>query len=662
MEETTVNDLMPTTPDLNAERLAKLKELFPDLFAENGTLNPDELKALIGPDDTAGRERYEFNWNGKRESKRKAFTPSTATLIYDEVRSVNPENAGGNLIIEGENLETLKCLLSAYREKIKCIYIDPPYNTGKDFVYSDNYTADRKAYWEETNTEEGVNVDTNADSNGRFHSDWLSMMHPRLLLARQMMRKDGYLFVSIDDAEYASLKRLLDEVFGESNFLATLVWDKNRKNDAKFFSVGHEYMLVYAKEKDFLKESGVILRAPKDGIDEARELFETLKEKHKENWAAVQSDWRAFYAEIEDEDPRKPLGRFSKVDERGPYRDDGNINWPGGGGPRYEVLHPETKKPCKIPVSGWRYPTPERFWEEYEAGHIVFGDDESTVPSVRSNLFEKDVQVMRSVMYSYAQTATQRFNELFDGKRVFENPKHYEDIRRIVDYVTDKDDLVLDFFGGSGTTGHAAMDLNREDGGNRRFILVQLPEQTQDDSEAYKAGYKTISEITIDRNKRVIERMTAEAAKEPDLFDGEFKAPGFKVYRLAKSTFPRVDFSPNPEKSEAENVEALKRYIEEKERVLFADFDQSTVFDEVLLKNGFMLNYTLEKQEAFKENVVHLADDGEKAALVCLDNRLENSTIEQLSKDWKFICLERALDTTKKWNLRNQLGEQFIAF
>ncbi len=658
----TINNLMPTTPDLNAERIAKLKELFPDLFTEAGQLNPDELKHLVDADAAVGREHYEFNWNGKRESKRKAFTPSTATLIYDETRSVNPENADGNLIIEGENLETLKCLLSAYREKIKCIYIDPPYNTGKDFVYSDNYTADRKAYWESTNVEDGVNVDTNSDTSGRFHSDWLSMMHPRLLLARQMMRQDGYLFVSIDDAECASLKRLLDDVFGESNFLASLVWDKNRKNDAKFFSVGHEYMLVYAKDRDFLKEEGVKLRAPKEGIDEARELFDRLRENHHENWSEVQAEWRAFYAEMEDEDPRKPLGRFSKVDDKGPYRDDGNINWPGGGGPRYNIKHPTTGKNCKIPVSGWRYPTEERFWEEYEAGHIVFGEDETTVPSVRSNLFEKDTQVMRSVIYSYAQTATQKFNELFDGKRVFENPKHYEDIRRIVDYVTDKDDLVLDFFGGSGTTGHAVMDLNKEDNGNRRFILVQLPEQLKEDTEAYKAGYKKISEITIDRNKRVIEQMTATAAKEPDLFDGEFKAPGFKVYHLAKSTFPRVDFAPDPEKSEAENVEALKSYIEQKERVLFADFDQSTVFDEVLLKNGFMLNYTLSKQEEFKDNAVYLADDTEKSALICLDNRLENSTIEQLSREQKFICLERALDTTKKWNLRNQLGEQFIAF
>lgn len=657
-----INDLMPNTPDLHAERLAKLRELFPDLITEDGLLNPDELKLLVDPSSGTGRERYEFNWNGKRESKRKAFTPSTATLIYDEARSINPGNADGNLIIEGENLESLKCLLSAYREKIKCIYIDPPYNTGKDFVYSDNYTADRAAYWERTNLEDGVNVDTNSDSSGRFHSDWLSMMHPRLLLARQMMRKDGYLFVSIDDAECASLKRLLDEVFGESNFLASLVWDKNRKNDAKFFSVGHEYMLVYAKDKEFLKEEGVKLRAPKEGIDEAVELFEELKKKHKNDWANVQTEWRAFYAEIEDDDPRKPLGRFSKVDDKGPYRDDGNPSWPGGGGPRYKVKHPVTGKVCKIPSRGWVFPSEKRFWEEYEAGHIVFGADETTIPSIRSNLFEKDVQVMRSVIYSYAQTATQKFNELFDGKRVFENPKHYEDIRRIIDYVTEKDDLVLDFFGGSGTTGHAVMDLNTEDNGNRRFILIQLPEQTKEDSEAFKAGYKKISEITIDRNKRVVEQMTAKAKEEPDLFDGGFTVPGFKVYHLEKSTFPRVDFTPDPEKSEAENVESLRSYIEQKERVLFTDFDQSTVFDEVLLKNGFMLNYTLIKQAAFKDNAVYLADDTEKAALICLDGQLQDSTVALLSKGQKFICLERALDTTKKWNLRNQLGEQFIAF
>ena len=237
-----LSDLLPLSPDHNAERLAALKKLFPDLFTNEGRLNVDELKKVVDPALVSESERYDFRWYGKTRSKREAFTPSRAALVYDADRSVHPAKAGGNMIIEGENLEVLKLLTSAYRERIKCIYIDPPYNTGKDFVYSDDYAEGRKPYWEQTGvTEDGVQVDTNTDSDGRFHSNWLSMMHSRLLVARYLLTSGRLSRRQIDDDEFFNLSRLMDEVFGEENFIATLVWDKNRKNDAKFFSVGHEY-------------------------------------------------------------------------------------------------------------------------------------------------------------------------------------------------------------------------------------------------------------------------------------------------------------------------------------------------------------------------------------------------------------------------------------
>jgi adenine-specific DNA-methyltransferase len=253
-----LNDLLPTTPDVQAERLAELKRLFPDLFDGEGQLKLDEVKQLTG-DEPQCRERYDFSWYGKRKAKETAYTPTTATLSYDEARSVNPEKANGNLIIEGENLESLKALLSAYRESIKCIYIDPPYNTGKDFVYSDNYTENKRAYWEETGgLEKGVKVDTNPETAGRYHSNWLSMMYSRLILARQLLKDDGVIFVSIDDNEVHNLRRLMDDVFGEENFVVELVWEKkvSPSNDSQFFSNDHEYILVYAKEKN----AGVISR------------------------------------------------------------------------------------------------------------------------------------------------------------------------------------------------------------------------------------------------------------------------------------------------------------------------------------------------------------------------------------------------------------------
>lgn len=213
---------------------------------------------------------------------------------------------------------------------------------------------------------------------------------------------------------------------------------------------------------------------------------------------------KALYASWPDGDERKSLARFTRVDEKGPYRDDGNISWPGGGGPRYDVIHPVTGKPCKVPSRGWVYPNPARMQEEIACGRVVFGKDETTTPKIRTNLFEQDKEVLRSVCFSYAQTATQAFNSMFDNVRIFENPKNVNDIKRLVEYITAcrDEDIILDFFSGSATTAHAVMQLNAEDGGNRRFILVQLPELCDEKSEAYKAGYKTICEIGKERIRR----------------------------------------------------------------------------------------------------------------------------------------------------------------
>ena len=670
-----IQDRMLTTPDVNQERLEQLRALMPDLFTSDGALNPDELKRLIDPDLVPGSERFEFLWFGKANAKRNAFTPTLATLDYDHERSVNPELGEGNAIIEGENLEVLKCLLASYRNRVKCIYIDPPYNTGSDFVYKDKWDEDKEAYWEHVGiTEGGVKIDTNTKADGRFHSNWLNMIFPRLLLARQLLSQAGYLVVSIDDAELHNLKRVLDESFGEENHIATLVWDRNRKNDAKFFSVGHEYMVVYAKDKHLLRDKEVVLRVEKEGVEEVRTLFEDLRAKHGDNWGKVREGLKALYASWDDDDTKKPLSRFNKVDERGPYRDDGNINWPGGGGPRYEIIHPRTEKPCKLPVSGWRFPTPERFWEEYEHGHVVFGRDETTVPSIRTNLFEKTTQVMRSVFFSYAQTAANEFVKLFDGKRVFDNPKHYADIRSVVEYLTEPGDIVLDFFAGSGSTGHAVMQLNSEtDTQPRQFILVQIPEVISSEDPAFVAGFRRISDITIERNKRVVARFNEAAAKTEAEAEGELPGmqkrqcpvfrTGFKVFRLAKSRFPRTEFVPDPEKSDDENLAALDHYIREKEAAFLMTIDREDILQEVLLKNGFMLDVQTEQLTDYAENAVFRAQDSQKEATVCLDDDLKDQTIAKLKgTEGIFICLEQALNTTKKWNLRSAFGERLVAF
>ena len=297
---------MPELQSMNitADNITKLKSLFPEAFNENG-IDFDVLKQLLGENVDEKEERYGLNWHGKRQARQLALTPSRGTLRPCKDESVDWHNTK-NLMIEGDNLEVLKLLQKSYAGKVKLIYIDPPYNTGKDFVYSDNFQDNMKNYLEMTGqTEDGVRITTNAETSGRYHTDWLNMIYPRLKLARNLLKEDGVIFISIDDSEQANLKKICDEIFGEENFLAciawekrytrsneifggenylaTLVWDRNRKNDAKYFSVGHEYMLVYARNESYLTDSEIIFRGAKEGVDYLQDLFNKSKLKHGDN-------------------------------------------------------------------------------------------------------------------------------------------------------------------------------------------------------------------------------------------------------------------------------------------------------------------------------------------------------------------------------------------
>lgn len=633
-----INDLMPTTPDLNRERLEQLKALMPDLFTNDGRLDPEELKRLVAPESVSDSEKFEFRWFGKAAAKRRAFTPTTGTLQYDAARSVNPGAADGNMIIEGENLEVLKCLLSAYREKIKCIYIDPPYNTGKDFVYSDNYTEERRAYWEQTGaTEEGVKVDTNPETSGRFHSNWLNMLYPRLLAARQLLREDGVIFISIDDNEVHNLRKLMDEVFGQDNFIENFIWKKSYGGGAKekHAVTQHEYILLYALDINNVDDFWL----PSD--PEAEEKYYKFQ------------DNRGPYR-------IKPLEATKSMDERA------NLVFP-----------------VPAPNGGEIWPKRQWWWSKdrvmkaLSEDMLVFVENNGeTRVSYKQYLYNEDGTKRGRKPFSildgfYTQTATANLRGLFDDNVVLQFPKPVDLLKELIGVGTSPDnDIILDFFAGSGTTGQAVMELNREDGGNRKFILVQLPELTDAKSEAFKAGYRRISEITIERSKRVIARIEQEQAKaesgQQDMFTGERKPckPGFKVYRMVKSHFPRVEFQPDPDQSAAENLAAFKRYIAEKESQLYSLFNEPDIFDEVMLKNGFMLHYSRTPQAEFTANTVYFVSDGRKEALVCLDTLLKDETIARLKdeRDRLFICLECAVDTTKKWNLKHLLGDKLVAF
>lgn len=630
-----INDYMPLSSDLNKERLETLKKLFPDLFTNEGKLNIDELKKVIDPKSVTETERFEFRWFGKSKAKRNAFTPSDATLVYDEHRSFNPTESE-NLIIEGENLEVLKLLSTGYREKVKCIYIDPPYNTGNDFVYSDNFNQDKKAYWEDSGViENGLKIDTNAETDGRYHSNWLNMMYSRLLIARQLMREDGAIFISIDENEVHHLRKLCEEVFGEENFLDCIVWQKTfaPKNDSKYFSSEHEYLLVFLKSKEAFE-------------------INLLERGEKQN---------ARYSNP-DNDPR---GEWISTDLLRMEHRDNSV---------YEIVSPIGKVWRPLPGTSWRHPEKEML-ELIANGEVMFGTDGNSKP--RRKRFLKDVKqgvvtqtIWKHEEVGHTQDAKQSLNKIFDGIPTFDTPKPIGLIQRCIKLASSENDIILDFFSGSGATGHSVLELNKADDGNRKFILVQIPEITDEKSEAYKVGYKKISDITIERNKRVVERIIEEKKKnQPDLFTNGHKKDaleglGFKVFKLVKSNFPRVEFAPDPEKTDEENIELLKKYISDKEAQLVTAFNLDELMTEILLKKGFHLNYTTEKQEQFKKNEIYLATDGEKETLICLDVTIEMDTVEYFKKhtDKKFICLERALDTTKKYNLKHYMGDMFNAF
>lgn len=642
--------------DWNKERLQRLKQLMPDLFTNEGKLNPDELKKVVDPESVNETERYEFRWFGKSKAKREAFTPTDATLVYDEERSVNPDNSD-NLIIEGENLQVLKLLSNSYRERIKCIYIDPPYNTGKDFVYSDNFDQDRKEYWEDSEmTEDGYKVDTNTETDGRFHSNWLNMMYSRLLIARQLLREDGVILISIDDNEVHHLRKLCDEVFGEENFSGQFIV-KSTPNARNYGQIAkmHEHCLMYCKN---------IEEVLSFEIEDKNKKFKYTDSKGDYNLHPLYNSDESFHS-----GNRKNLYYPFYLNPNESDKDQFySISTEKTSRHTQTVYPPLSSKNQVQFVWRWSKSKAENLVNDEIVGHRVENGDYRVSRKMRHTS-----KIVRSMLLSKefsGRKGTAEVEKLFNAK-YFSFPKPVELLRTLLNVSIDADDIVLDFFGGSGTMGQAVMQLNQEDGGNRKFIIVQLPEATDVKSEAYKAGYKKISDITIERNKRVISKFIAEKKKKtPDLFSkketekNQLKGLGFKVFKLVQSNFPRVEYAPDTEKSDEENVVLLKKYIADKEAQLVSAFNRDELITEILIKNGFKLNYTLEKQERFEENEIFLASDSDKETLICLDVSLADKTVNYFKThtDQKLIVLERALDTTKKWNLKHYMGDKFNAF
>lgn len=565
--------------NITEENLKAMQQLFPEAF-EEGKIDFDVLRQLLGDFVDDEQERYSFKWNGKGKALRLSQTPSMGTLRPCKEESKDWDNTE-NLYIEGDNLEVLKLLQKSYYGKVKMIYIDPPYNTGNDFVYKDDFRDNIQNYKEVTGQVdgEGNRVDTNQESNGKFHTDWLNMMYPRLMLSRNLLSDDGVIFISIDDNERENLRRICNEVFGENNFVTTIVWQKihSIKNDAKYFSDNHEYSLVYSKSID----------------------------NFNVNLLPRSEEMNSRYKNL-DNDPRGPWQSGDLVASG--ERSNGH----------YIIKSPKTDKEFDVPLGKhWVY-SEENLNKLINDNQIWFGTDGNSFP--RKKRFLSDVKDGRtpstlwlSDEVGHNQTATREVKSMFDDK-VFDFPKPVSYIIQMVMIGTVKDSLIIDFFAGSSTTAHAVMQLNAEDGGNRKFIMVQLPEPTDEKSEAYKAGYKNICEIGKERIRRAGEKIKTEAGDKAADLD-----IGFKVFKLDSSNLKK--WNPQPEDIQLALQESTDNFLPGR--------SQLDVVYEILLKMGLDLSLPIEEREAVGETVYII---GGGALMICLGRNITTAVAEAVVK------------------------------
>ena len=597
--------------DLVAGNIEQLKALFPELITEgpNGVaVNVDVLKALVG-DQTAAdaEEKYGLNWHGKRRARQLALTPSTGTLRPCPEESVDWDTTK-NLMIEGDNLEVLKLLQKSYAGKVKMIYIDPPYNTGKDFVYPDDFRDSIRNYKELTGQVdgEGKAISSNTEAGGRFHTDWLNMIYPRLRLAKLLLHSAGAIMVSCDDNELPRLLLTLDEVFGEENFVGQIIWQRSKKGDAKLIATVHEYIVCYSRDKSAVLEQGV-WRRPKEGADAVLAKYAELKASLAGDHEAIRVAMMEWYRELPDGDVKKAHKHYNWSDDRGLYFAD-NFAGPDDGResrPRHDILHPVTKRPCKKPSTGWRWDQTKTDWAlEQVPPRIHFGLDESTIPTRKSYLFEIDSEPYSSVFYRDGRSATLEVEDLV-GKGWFQFPKNTDVLTELIELVTKPDDIVLDFFAGSGSTGHAVMKVNAAHQSQRRFVLVQLPEQTGKDL------YKAITDITKQRLKKAGEKIASGANAAGDV--------GFRVFKLDTS-----------------NIRAWSPMTADLEKTLFDARDHlvegrsdADVLYELLLKLGLDLCVSIERRK-IGSGEAHSVGGG--VLIACLTDSIAAKDVETLAQ------------------------------
>ncbi|MDW5525315.1 site-specific DNA-methyltransferase [Carnobacterium maltaromaticum] len=615
------------------DKIAHLKNIIPEVFQDD-QLNFIELKELLNGYLTDDEYYYAFTWRGKNEAKKGAYASTTSTLKPNKEKSEDFENTN-NLYIEGDNLEVLKVLRDSYTNKVNMIYIDPPYNTGKEFIYSDNFEDSEEAYKEFLGiiNENGEKTSTGDDISGRTHTSWLNMMYPRLLLARDFLSDDGFIFINIDDNEQANLKKICDDIFGRMNFIGQIIRNTNSsKNQSLFLSTTHDYCLVYSKN------------------------ISSLKEKHKDNkWAVAKNNINEYVnkinqlrnkdlsnAEITEE--LKELTNYPRftdfinywyVDNRGVYRKD-NLGGVSNGN-LTPVINPITGVADRVPPGGFRYSS-EKMQELVEDDRIHFHIDGS-LPTLKRYLYDNIEQRPKSIM---SDDQRPDYSMLKEFGIDFDNPKQLTFMERIIS-IADNDALVMDFFSGSSTTAHAVMSLNAKDNGNRKFIMVQLPEPIEDPRpNQYGKTFYTIAEAGQERIRKAGEKILNE---NPEL-EGKIDV-GFKLFELSETNFPQWNENITEEKI-SEQLEVLAGEVKNEEHAVY----------EILI---LLKNYLLD--EKVEEVSPHLYSLGSTTrSLVSVSEEISSEMISWIIENKenyiRIILYDNSLTQEQKFNLSENLGEQ----
>ena len=555
-----MNKLKMHSPNLTQDNIARIRDLFPgcvtEAKGEDGNVKLavdfDQLRQELADSIVEGpQERYYLNWPGKREALLTANAPIAKTLRPVRTtknskgeqieESVNFDTTK-NIFIEGDNLDALKLLQETYLGKIKMVYIDPPYNTGNDFVYADDFADEVSEFFLRSNQvdSKGNRLTANPETSGRFHSDWLSMMYSRLKLSRNLLRDDGLIVIHIDENEYPNLEKLLAEIYGEKNNLGTIVWDKrNPKGDATGVAQQHELICIYCKDREFFKATCEFQR-PKEN---AGKMLAKAKQILGKEGGVTEKARKEYKDWVNQQDLTGGEKAYNQIDDNGDVFRPVSMAWPNKKKAPEDyfipLIHPVTGKECPVPERGWRNP-PATMQELLKSGLIIFGSDEKTQPTrkyrLKDNLFEN---IPSLLYYGGSDDAL-----LADLNIPFDTPKPVQVAKRLIQSVCKNDDILIDFFAGSCTAAHALMLLNAEDGANRRFIMVQLPEECDEKSEARKLGYSVVSEIGKNRIRRAAQKIREEFSETLPTRNTDLDL-GFRLLKVDTSNMADVYYAPD---------------------------------------------------------------------------------------------------------------------